>query len=99
MSEWKEYKLSEIAEVTTGFPFKGNKYSNIGIRVVRGENVTIGDLRWDTIKCWNEDFDQLDKYTLRSGDIVIGMDGSRVGKNRAQIRETDLPLLLTQATR
>jgi type I restriction enzyme S subunit len=96
MSDWKEYKLSDIAEVTTGFPFKGNKYSNNGIRVVRGENVTIGDLRWDTIKCWNEDFDQLDKYTLRNGDIVIGMDGSRVGKNRAQIRVTDLPLLLAQ---
>ena len=96
MSEWKEYKLSEIAEITTGFPFKGNKYSSKGIRVVRGENVTIGDLRWDTIKCWNEHFDQFDKYSLKSGDIVIGMDGSRVGKNRAQIRSTDLPLLLAQ---
>lgn len=96
MSEWKEYKLSDIAEITTGFPFKGNKYTNTGIRVVRGENVTIGDLRWDTIKCWNEDFDQFAKYSLKKGDVVIGMDGSRVGKNRAQIRETDLPLLLAQ---
>ena len=96
MSEWKEFRLSEIAEITTGFPFKGDKYSIKGVRVVRGENVTIGDLRWDTIKCWDEHFDQFDKYSLKNGDIVIGMDGSRVGKNRAQIRITDLPLLLAQ---
>ncbi len=96
MSEWRAYKLSDIAEITTGFPFKGNKYTSTGIKVVRGENVTIGDLRWDSIKCWDEDFDQFDKYSLRKGDVVIGMDGSRVGKNRAQIRETDLPLLLAQ---
>ncbi len=96
MPNWKEYKLGEIADIITGFPFKGNKYSEQGVRVLRGENVTIGDLRWDTVKCWNEKFDQIDKYSLREGDIVIGMDGSRVGKNRAQIRKRDLPLLLAQ---
>jgi type I restriction enzyme S subunit len=96
MTNWKEYKLGDIAEITTGFPFKGNKYTNNGIRVVRGENVTIGNLRWDTIKCWGDDFDQLEKYSLKAGDIVIGMDGSRVGKNRAQINKFDLPLLLAQ---
>ena len=31
-----------------------------------------------------------------NGDIVVGMDGSRVGLNRAQVKETDLPLLLAQ---
>lgn len=96
MSNWKVFRLGEVADIITGFPFKGNKYSTNGIRVLRGENVTIGDLRWDTIKCWDEEFDQFEKYSLREGDIVIGMDGSRVGKNRAQIRNTDLPLLLAQ---
>jgi type I restriction enzyme S subunit len=95
-SNLKKYTLSDAAEVLTGFPFKGNKYSNDGIRVVRGENVTIGTLRWDTIKCWNEPFKEMEKYSLDEGDIVIGMDGSRVGKNRAQIRKDDLPLILAQ---
>jgi type I restriction enzyme, S subunit len=95
-SNLKKYTLTDAAEVLTGFPFKGNKYSNEGIRVVRGENVTIGSLRWDTIKCWNEPFKELEKYSLDEGDIVIGMDGSRVGKNRAQIRKDDLPLILAQ---
>lgn len=93
---YKLVKLKKIANVTTGFPFKGEAYSNNGFRVVRGENVTIGSLRWDSIKCWDQKFEQFDKYSLREGDVVIGMDGSRVGKNRARITATDLPLLLAQ---
>ena len=96
MSDLKKCNLSDAAEVITGFPFKGEKYASTGIRVVRGENVTLGNLRWDTIKCWNEPFKEIDKYSLREGDIVIGMDGSRVGRNRAQIRKEELPLILAQ---
>ncbi len=96
MSQLRKVKLVDVAVVSTGFAFKGNGYTNNGIRVLRGENVSLGDLRWDTIKCWNEPFNQLDKYSLNEGDIVIGMDGSRVGKNRAQIKKSDLPLLLAQ---
>ena len=97
MSEWKECKLGEIAEITTGYPFPGEKYESSGcLRVVRGENVTIGNLRWDTEKYWNYSTDGLEKYKLHSEDIVIGMDGSRVGNNRSQIKETDLPLILAQ---
>jgi type I restriction enzyme S subunit len=88
--------LGEIANVTTGYPFKGDLYSDEGIRVVRGENITIGSLRWDSTKCWNSRFEQTKKYSLKEDDVVIGMDGSRVGKNRAQVKERDLPLLLAQ---
>ncbi|WP_286834821.1 MULTISPECIES: restriction endonuclease subunit S [Sphingobacterium] len=88
--------LNEIANIITGFPFKGEKYSATGIRTVRGENVTEGKLRWDTIKCWNEHFNQEEYYLLKKDDIVIGMDGSKVGKNKARIRKSDLPLLLAQ---
>ncbi len=98
MEEWKEYKLSDVAVLSTGFPFDGHKYSKEGIRVVRGDNVTIGSLRWDSDKDkrWSEPFERTLEYSLRAGDIVIGMDGSRVGKNRAQIKEEDLPLLIAQ---
>ena len=98
MEEWKEYKLKDVAILTTGFPFDGHKYSKEGIRVVRGDNVTIGRLRWDSDKDkrWAETFDRSLEFTLYDGDIVIGMDGSRVGKNRAQIKHDDLPLLIAQ---
>jgi type I restriction enzyme S subunit len=97
MSEWKEYKLGEIAEIITGYPFPGEKYESSGnLRVVRGENVTIGNLRWDTEKHWNHGIEGLEKYFLQSGDVVIGMDGSRVGDNRAKVKQVDLPLILAQ---
>lgn len=98
MSKWKTYKLYEVANLSTGFPFNGHKYTKEGQRVVRGDNVTIGELRWDTDKDkrWNEPFARAEEFSLREGDIVIGMDGSRVGRNRAQIKADDLPLLLAQ---
>ena len=98
MEEWKEYKLKDVATLTTGFPFDGHKYGKEGIRVVRGDNVTIGNLRWDSDKDkrWAEPFERSAEYTLHAEDIVIGMDGSRVGKNRAQVKKEDLPLLIAQ---
>ena len=96
--EWKEVRLGDVCEIITGFPFPGKKYSKEGIRVVRGDNVTIGNLRWDVEKDkrWNEPFDKTEYYSLQANDIVIGMDGSRVGKNKARIKKEDLPLLLAQ---
>lgn len=96
--EWKEVRLGDVCEIITGFPFPGKKYSKEGIRVVRGDNVTIGNLRWDTEKDkrWNEPFDKTEYYSLQANDIVIGMDGSRVGKNKVRIKKEDLPLLLAQ---
>ena len=94
MSEWKKVRLGDVAEILTGYPFDGHKYTDHGIRVVRGENVSTGFLRWDSDKRWADEFDF--KYSLREKDIVFGMDGSRVGKNRAIIRQSDLPMILAQ---
>ena len=98
MEEWREYKLKDVSSLTTGFPFDGHKYAKEGIRVVRGDNVTIGNLRWDPDKDkrWSEPFERAAEYSLEAEDIVIGMDGSRVGKNRAQVKKEDLPLLIAQ---
>ncbi len=97
MSEWKEYKLEDVADISTGFAFKGNDYEFDGnLRVVRGENVTIGSLRWDNEKFWNKSTNNLKQYFLKEDDIVIGMDGSRVGQNRSIIKKQELPLILAQ---
>lgn len=97
MSEWKELKIDEVANISTGFAFSGDEYEFKGtLRVVRGENVTIGNLRWDSEKYWNKDTNGLDQYYLQENDIVIGMDGSRVGHNRAKIKSQELPLILAQ---
>ncbi len=94
--ELKKYKLGDIAEISTGFPFDGNKYTKVGTRVVRGENIGQGDLHWEerVDKRWNESTTALDSYWLYDGDIVMQMDGN-VGKNIAQLHTSE-PMLIAQ---
>jgi type I restriction enzyme S subunit len=98
-SEWPIQPLSQVAEVITGFPFKGEDYlpPHKGVRVVRGDNVTERYVRWgEKEKCWSEISPALQPYVLRTSDIVIGMDGSKVGKNFAAIGSDDNGTLLAQ---
>ncbi|MCM3146575.1 hypothetical protein M3630_30545, partial [Brevibacillus sp. MER 51] len=68
---WKEVKLGDCSNIITGFPFKSDEYEFNGkLRVVRGENVTIGNLRWDSEKYWNNNTDLLERYFLKEDDIV-----------------------------
>lgn len=92
----KKSKLKDVSTLFAGYPFDGHLYCSEGVRVVRGDNVTIGSLRWDADKRWNLPFKEKDEYSLKDEDIVIGMDGSRVGRNRAMVLESDLPLFLAQ---
>lgn len=96
--EWNSYTIGESCELITGFPFKSKYYLDEGLfKVVRGDNVKEGFIKWDDKKrCWNELNDKLKKVILKEEDIVIGMDGSKLGKNRATISKKDLPALLAQ---
>ena len=96
--EWNSYTIEESCELITGFPFKSKYYLDEGLfKVVRGDNVKEGFIKWDDKKrCWNELNDKLKKVILKEEDIVIGMDGSKLGKNRATISKKDLPALLAQ---
>ncbi|MDT0644655.1 restriction endonuclease subunit S [Zunongwangia sp. F363] len=95
---WKTYKLKEAANLSTGFAFKSKDYRNTGdLKVIRGKNITEGFLRWgEDSRYWNFSMEKLDKYAVEEGDIVVGMDGSKIGKNRAIVRSQDLPSILAQ---
>ncbi len=46
---WNIGNLGDIVEVFMGYPFKSDLYTfESGMRVVRGENVSLGFLKWDT---------------------------------------------------
>lgn len=98
MGEWKETTLKDVAAIDTGYAFKGDGYTDTGsLRVIRGMNVTIKDVRWGTdAKYWEHGTSGLEKYFLKESDIVIGMDGSRIGENRAMVKAHDLPSILAQ---
>lgn len=97
-AHWEVKRIESLAETITGYAFKSEFFSfDDGIKIVRGDNVTEGSLRWgDKTRKWQTDLERLSPFSLAAGDIVIGMDGSKVGKNYAMVREEDLPLLLVQ---
>lgn len=95
---WEVTRLGWHIDLLTGFPFKSELFSfDEGIKLVRGDNVTEGKLRWgEKTRSWIEVTDALKMYLLKSEDLLIGMDGSKVGKNYALVHPEDLPLLLVQ---
>ena len=95
---WTLRTLRHHIDLLTGFAFQSEFFSFAdGIKLVRGDNVTEGELRWgEKTRYWAESVSHLSMFFLANGDVLIGMDGSKVGKNYAMIEQADLPLLLVQ---
>jgi type I restriction enzyme S subunit len=95
---WDMNRIGNLTDAITGYAFKSDSFSfESGIKLVRGDNVTEGALRWgEKARYWSEIFPELERFLLQESDIVVGMDGSKVGKNFAMVSKDDLPLLLVQ---
>ena len=98
---WVSRCLGEVVDFLAGFPFKSDGYVNHpkAPRLLRGDNIAQGTLRWDGAKRWPyEATDSLTPYWLREGDVVIAMDRPWIeaGLKFSSVRETDLPALLVQ---
>ena len=99
----KATTLGEEIDLLVGFAFKSAQYtdSGLGIRLLRGDNIVQGSLRWDDVKKWPaNDVENYERYWLREGDVVLAMDRPwvKAGLKRASIASGDLPSLLVQRT-
>lgn len=97
--ELKKYKLGDVATIIVGYPFESERFNTEGkgILLVRGMNVSERFLRFgEEARWWDEITDKYLPYYLQENDVLIGMDGSKVGKNFAIVKKEDLPLLLVQ---
>jgi type I restriction enzyme S subunit len=98
--EWSEKTIESEVDFLSGFPFDGEdiKEDTAGIRLLRGVNITEGKIRssLEIDRFYNGDLNKLSKYLLKQYDLVIGMDGSKVGKNSALITKKDSDTLLVQ---
>lgn len=97
-TNWGIKRVGHHIDFITGFAFKSEHFSfDSGIKLVRGDNVTEGMLRWgDKTRYWPVISNDIKQYLLCEKDILIGMDGSKVGKNHTLVQRDDLPLLLVQ---
>lgn len=104
MSDWPVVKVGDVVELLTGFPFKSKEYSDNGdgYKLLRGDNIVQGRLRWEDVKLWLESnlIDKHKNYWLKEGDVVLAMDRPWIeaGLKFAQITSDDLPCLLVQRT-
>lgn len=99
LSCWENKRIEEICEILTGFPFEGQTIVNIGRNLLmRGINITEGVIRHseEIDRYFDGDTSSLTKYRLKINDLVIGMDGSKVGKNSALVTKKEENALLVQ---
>ncbi len=100
---WQQKKLGDIADLLVGFAFKSRHFldaSEDGVRLVRGDNVQQGFLRWgEKAKKWNSaEYEEFRRYQLEKDDVLLAMDRPVVGGGLklAWVKELDLPCLLVQ---
>ena len=101
---WRILELGELADMLTGFAFRSADYSEsndqlTAIRLLRGDNIGQGVLRWNEPKLWpREQTAGLERYWLGEGDLVIAMDRTwvKAGLKIAITKASDLPCLLVQ---
>ncbi|MCF7982454.1 MAG: restriction endonuclease subunit S [Pseudomonadales bacterium] len=98
---WKKDTLGHHIELLTGYPFKSTEYSEgeKAIRLLRGDNVVQGSIRWEGVKRWDGPLDnKIQRYSLAVGDFVIAMDRTWVkpGLKALITTDEDTPSLLVQ---
>ena len=84
--EWKKVRLGEICNMLCGYAFNGEDIVEQGsYLLMRGINITEGSIchSSELDRYYSGSIEKLDKYKLAVGDLVIGMDGSKVGRNSA----------------
>lgn len=97
-NDWSCLELGDVSDILTGFPFPSAGYSESGTRLLRGANVKRDRIEWqeELTAYWPNVTADIRKYLLRSGDVVVAMDGSLVGRSFGALSEQDVPALLLQ---
>lgn len=94
-------RLGDLVDMTFGFAFKSAEFtdSRDAVRLLRGDNIGQGRLRWDGAKRFpQERVGEVTKYQLDIGDVVLAMDRPWIeaGLKYSVVRSGDVPSLLVQ---
>lgn len=97
----KKSKLGDCVDILTGYPFKSAEYSTSesDIKLVRGDKIAQGVLRWDDVKFWPKDkAEGLRDYLLQENDVLLAMDRPWIpaGLKFARLQKQEMPALLVQ---
>ena len=98
---WSHTTFEKHIDCLTGYAFSSTEYSaeEHDIRLLRGDNIEPGKLRWINAKRWPRNVQEnMDKYFLLEGDFVIALDRTWIsgGLKVAEVTCDDQPCLLVQ---
>jgi len=96
---WAWSTMAQLSFLDVGFAFKSAEFSDLGLRLLRGENIEPGRARWLDTRYWpTKKLDDFRHLLLNEGEIVLAMDRPLIaaGLKIARIRAQDLPCLLVQ---
>ncbi len=79
---WEIKKLGEVCEFQNGFAFKGNSFKDNGFPVLRISNIQNNDVDFNNLVFIDETGykEDLSKYKVEKGDLLIAMSGGTTGK-------------------
>ena len=83
MSEWKEYKLGEVADILPGYAFKSKDFGKNGIPVIKIKDIvppSINMADTERVDVHAYELSKISKYIIRKGDYVVAMTGATIGK-------------------
>lgn len=98
--EWEIRSVDQNIDLISGIALKSKELTDdkSGTPILRGINITEGQIRHsdEMDKFYLGDISEIGKYLVKENDIVIGMDGSKVGKNVSLISKQDEGAILIQ---
>ena len=63
------------SKLDVGYAFKSAEFTESGIKLLRGDNIEPGSLRWIDTKYWSpEKLDSYKNLLIDEGDIILAMD-------------------------
>lgn len=95
----KKGTLGDFVSIDIGHAFKSKEFSDSGVRLLRGQNIEPGSLKWDETRYFPKE--KLEDYShlfIHTNDIILAMDRPIIstGLKLARAKEQDLPCVLVQ---
>jgi type I restriction enzyme, S subunit len=99
--DWPKVRLGDVADVDSGPAFQSKFFRgpSEGIRLLRGDNIEPGGLRWTNERTWpSHMLDGYENLFVCESDLILGMDRPIIstGLKLASVKQSDLPALLVQ---
>ena len=89
MSDWKQVKLGEVAEIQNGYAFKSKDLKDSrGVPVIKIKNIASGKLLVADLMYYDKPIDNLSKFIIKKNDILIAMTGSHVNQPSSMVGKT-----------